>query len=161
MRRVVLSASVLSTLFLLAPREALAVGPCDCDHLITPDTPTANGLELGVQPGESVCVQGGAREFLRLYDFVGAEGQVIEIRNCEGQVDIDNDDRGYGLTVDGSSHFRVTGTGDDEFEYGFKIRASKDGPDYSASGVVVAGLSTDYELDHFEVYETGFAGFNL
>ncbi|MCB9753617.1 MAG: hypothetical protein H6713_27050 [Myxococcales bacterium] len=146
---------------MLPPSLARAAGPCDCDHLITADTPSANGVDMGVQPGESVCVQGGAREFLRLYDFIGAEDGVIEIRNCEGQVDISNDDRGYGLTVDGSSFFRVTGTGDDEHEYGFKIRASKDGPDYSASGVVVAGLSTDYELDHFEVYETGFAGFNL
>ena len=86
-------------MFFASRGDALAAGPCDCDHLITPDTPTANGLELGVQPGDSVCVQGGAREFLRLYDFVGAEGQEIEIRNCEGQVDISNDDRGYGLTV--------------------------------------------------------------
>ncbi|MCA9692475.1 MAG: right-handed parallel beta-helix repeat-containing protein [Myxococcales bacterium] len=142
-------------------RVAAAAGPCDCDHVIDPSTPSANGADLGVSPGDSVCVAGGQREFLRLYEFVGTEEAPIEIRNCEGVVAIDNDDRGYGLTVDESAFFHITGTGDDAYEYGFTVRAARTGPDYSASGVIVAGLSTDYELDHFEVYETGFAGFNL
>ncbi|PRP93118.1 hypothetical protein ENSA5_44930 [Enhygromyxa salina] len=145
----------------MVPSAVRAEGPCDCDHVIEPDTPSANGAELGVGPGDSVCVRGGAREFLRLYDFVGANEQWIEVRNCEGQVEIDNEDRGYGLTMDGSRYVRITGSGDTDFEYGFRVRASRTGPDYSASGVVVGGLSSDYELDHFEVYESGFAGFSL
>ena len=145
----------------IGARPAAAAGECDCDFVIEPDAASANGAELGVQPGDSVCVRGGAREFLRLYEFVGTSEAWIEIRNCEGVAAIDNDDRGYGLTMDASRYVRITGAGDPEHDYGFTIRASKDGPDYSASGVVVAGLSSDYELDHFEVYETGFAGFNL
>ena len=144
---------------LLVPSQASA--ECDCNHVIEPGTPTVTGTEIGVMPGDTVCVRGGAREFLRLYDFVGSPDQWIEVRNCEGVVEIDNDDRGYGLTMDGSRYVRITGTGDDAHTYGFRIRASRDGPDYSASGVVVAGLSSDYELDHMEVYEAGFAGFNL
>ncbi|PRQ09864.1 right-handed parallel beta-helix repeat-containing protein [Enhygromyxa salina] len=146
---------------LLAPGFAQAAGVCDCDHIIDVATPSANGAELGIAPGASVCVRGGEREFLRLYEFNGTPDQWITVRNCEGVVEIDNDDRGYGLTMDGSRYVHITGTGDTDHTYGFRVRASKDGPDYSASGVAVGGLSSDYELDHFEVYETGFAGFSL
>ena len=146
---------------LLYPAASANAGPCDCDFVIEPSTQTANGTELGVGPGDSVCVRGGEREFLRLYDFVGSPDERIVIRNCEGVVEIDNDDRGYGLTLDGSRYLQITGTGDDAHDYGFRVRATRDGPDYSASGVVVGGMSSDYELDHMEVYESGFAGFSL
>src|SRR5690606_30663629 len=126
---------------------------------LEPADQLVSGAELGVQPGQSVCVRGGPRPFLRLQEFVGAEGTPIEVRNCEGQVEIDNDDRGYGLTVDRSRYVRVTGAGDPEFTYGFKVRASRTGPDYSASGVIVGDLSSDIEVDHIESYESGFAGF--
>lgn len=144
----------------LAPAVAEAA-PCDCDHVIDVAVQTADGAQMGVMPGQSVCVEGGERPFLRLSKFKGAEGSPIEIRNCEGLVEIDNDDKGYGLTVEESNFVRVTGTGDERFEYGFKVRASKDGPDYSAMGVSITNLSSDVEADHLEVYESGFAGFNV
>lgn len=153
--------AALCVALVFTPRPADAAGECDCDHVIEPDAATANGAELGVTPGQSVCVRGGEREFLRLYDFVGSSDAWIEIRNCEGVVEIDNDDRGYGLTAEGSRYFRITGSGDPDHEYGIRVRATRTGPDYSASGVVVSGLSSDYELDHFEVLDSGFAGFNL
>jgi hypothetical protein len=71
--------------------EEAAAAPCDCDHVLGLDVTVADGTALGVQPGDSVCVQGGARPFLRLQKFKGADGQVVEIRNCDGQVDISND----------------------------------------------------------------------
>ena len=139
-----------------------AVDSCsECDFVIEPGTTSATGTELGVEPGDLVCVRGGARPFLRLYDFVGTEAAPIVITNCEGAVEIDNADRGYGLTGEGMAHVQVSGTGDADIEYGFSVRATREGPDYSASGVVFNGRSTNYELDHFEVFDSGFAGFNL
>lgn len=148
---------VVGVVAALVPWHAGAA-PCDCDHVIEPGVGIADGAMLGVQPGQSVCVRGGAREYLRLQKFTGSEAQPIVIRNCEGVVDISNDDRGYGLTVDGSRWVRVTGTGDESATYGFRVRASKDGPDYSAMSVAVGDLSSDIELDHVEAYEAGFAG---
>lgn len=142
----------------LVPWHVAVAAPCDCDHVVEPDVGIADGSALGVQPGQSVCVRGGAREYLRLQKFVGAPDQPITIRNCEGVVDISNDDRGYGLTVDESRYVHVTGTGDEGATYGFRARASKDGPDYSAMSVAVGNLSSDIELDHVEAYEAGFAG---
>ncbi|MCY1056750.1 right-handed parallel beta-helix repeat-containing protein [Nannocystis sp. SCPEA4] len=140
------------------PNAAEAAAPCDCDHVIELSGEVVNGTDMGVQPGESVCVRGGDRPFLRLQQFIGEENAPIEIRNCEGQVNIDNSDKGYGLTVDGSRYVRVTGSADPEIPYGFKVRASRMGPDYSAFGVAVGDLSSDVEIDHMEVYEAGFAG---
>jgi hypothetical protein len=75
----------------LLPAQDANAAPCDCDHVLGLDAQVVDGAQLGVKPGDSVCVQGGKRPFLRLQKFTGAEGQVIEIRNCEGQVDISND----------------------------------------------------------------------
>lgn len=155
-RFVVLAPFVASIMTM--PETARAEAPCDCDHVIELSGEVVSGADMGVKPGDSVCVRGGDRPFLRLQKFVGEENSPIEIRNCEGQVNIDNDDKGYGLTVDESRYLRVTGAGDPDIPYGFKVRASRTGPDYSAFGVAVGGLSSDVEIDHMEVYEAGFAG---
>ena len=144
----------------LAPRIAFAQD-CKCDHTIDATVNSANGIDLGVQPGDVVCVEAGERPFLSLDSFVGTEASPVVIKNCGGQVVIDNDDKGYGLRIVGSSFFQVTGTGDPAFFHGFDIAARRTGPDYSAMGVAVSGLSTNYELDHMEVHHAGFAGFNL
>ncbi len=146
---------------LVATPGVAFAGPCDCEHVLEPDDTVFDGAETAVAPGERICVRGGERPFLRLYNLEGTEDAPIEVVNCEGVVDISNDDRGYGISGDGIAHLHLTGTGESDAEYGFRVRASKDGPDYSASGVVFGGLSTNYELDHIEVYETGFAGFSL
>lgn len=147
---------------LLGPLISTAVrAQCACDHTIEVGTDVVDGgADLGVGPGDVVCVSGGDRPFLRLSNFVGTAAEPIVIQNCGGAVNIDNDDRGYGLTVDASSFFRITGTGDESVELGFRVRAAARMP-WRASGVAVGGLSTDYELDHFEIYDTGFAGFTL
>lgn len=115
-------------------------------------------MMMGVMPGETVCIQGGERDYLRINEMTGTADAPIVIKNCNGQVKIDNSDRGYGLTLDSSAFVQITGAGDSAHEYGFVVRASKDGPDYSASCVVASGMSTDYEFDHIEAYECGFAG---
>lgn len=152
---------VVAGLLCLTSNEALGAGECDCSFVIEPDVTEFDGVEQGVGPGDSICVRGGPREFLRFYSVVGSDDAWVEIRNCEGSVELSNDDRGYGLSVDGSRWFRITGAGDPAVEFGFRVRAARTGPDYAGSGVVVGGLSSDYELDHMEVYESGFAGFSL
>ncbi|MBW2453069.1 MAG: right-handed parallel beta-helix repeat-containing protein [Deltaproteobacteria bacterium] len=148
--------------FTLAVTWPSAAQDCSsCDHTIPLGQDGATGADLGVQPGEVVCVEAGERSFLTIDDFVGSDTAPITIINCGGQVRIANSDRGYGIRINGSSFFHLTGTGDPDTEYGFDVSASRTGPDYSGSGVPVGDLSTDYELDHLEVHHTGFAGFVL
>jgi MYXO-CTERM domain-containing protein len=147
------------TSFVLA--FAISIPSLAAQHDIPLTQDTVNGDDMGIQPGDVICIQAGKREFLVLENIVGTQTAPVVIKNCGGKVEIANDDRGYGININGSSFFHLTGTGDPAIEYGFDVIASRTGPDYSGSGVPVGGLSTDYEIDHIEVRETGFAGFIL
>ncbi len=149
-----------SLVVVLCIAEDVKAAPCDCDHVVDSNVGIVDASALGVTPGQTVCVRGGPAEYLRLQNFAGTEQQKILVRNCEGVVDISNDDRGYALTADNSHHLHITGTGDENAEYGFRARAARTGPDYSGMSVSVGDLSSDIELDHVEAYEAGFAGIN-
>ncbi|MEZ4222103.1 MAG: right-handed parallel beta-helix repeat-containing protein [Polyangiaceae bacterium] len=157
-----MKARILALGFLggLVPAQAWAAD-CGCDFNVAVDKTSVNGTTLGVKPGDTVCIDAGKRPFLILEEMVGTEAAPVTIKNCGGRVEIANSDKGYGLLVNASKFFHVTGTGDPAIEYGFDVSASRTGPDYSGSGVPVGDLSTDYELDHIEVHHTGFAGFIL
>lgn len=100
----------------------------------------------------------GQREFLRFQRIQGTESARIEIINCGGLVEIHNDTRAYALVFeDESRFFRVTGTGDPNIQYGFKISAPAKEP-YPGVGLWLLGKSTNYEADHMEIFNTGFAG---
>lgn len=135
-----------------------AAAQCDCDHEIGLDQEVWNGAENGVQPGDRVCVTAGERPFLRIRNLRGSASAPVVVSNCGGRVVIHNDERAYALVVeDDSSHFRLTGTGDPAHEYGFDISAPAEEP-YPGVGVWLVGRSSDYEVDHMEIHDTGFAG---
>lgn len=140
---------------LFAPR---ALAQCDCDHTLGLEVTEASGADLGVMPGDRVCVTAGERPFLRLREFTGTAAAPITVLNCGGLVTIRNTDRAYALVIEGASeHVRVTGTGDDTLTYGFRVSAPDLEP-YPGIGLWILGRATDIEADHMEVFETGFAG---
>lgn len=131
---------------------------CGCDHEIAAGTQAVNGTALGVKPGETVCIMAGQYEFIRFTEIRGEEGNRVTIKNCGGAVEVRNLDRAYGIDFQGSSHhFHLTGTGDPATPYGFRVSAPVRDP-YPGIGLWFLDKSTDYEADHVEVYETGFAG---
>lgn len=131
---------------------------CGCDHVVEVGTNGVNGTELGFAPGDVVCVMAGSYEFIRFREIRGEPGNPIEIKNCGGLVEIRNLDRAYALDVQGSSHdFHLSGTGDPETPYGFRISAPATEP-YPGIGLWMLDKSTNYEIDHVEVFDTGFAG---
>ena len=65
-------------LLLLNAPEATAQD-CDCDHRIELDVTGVNGDELGVAPGDRVCVMAGSREFLRMRHFQGSAEEPVTI----------------------------------------------------------------------------------
>ncbi len=154
MRTNLLGLLVLSTSLLVSRASA----QCDCDHTLGTDVTVADGSALGVEPGDRVCVSGGERPFLRIQGFMGTAEAPITVINCDGVVRIHNEDRAYALVIEGASeHVRVTGTGDASTEYGFRISAPDTDP-YPGVGVWIQGRATDIEVDHMEVFDTGFAG---
>lgn len=147
---------LLGLTLLVAPRAAIA--QCDCDHVLGTDVTVAVGSDLGVMPGDRVCVTGGAREFLRIQGFVGTAAAPITVLNCEGTVEVRNTDRAYALVIEGASeHVHVTGTGVPGTTYGFRVSAPDTEP-YPGIPLWIQGRATDIEVDHVEVYESGFAG---
>lgn len=131
---------------------------CDCDHVVDLETQRVDGDELGIAPGDRVCVTAGEREFLRLSNLTGTAEAPIEILNCGGLVRIHNEDRAYALVFeDDSQFFHLTGTGDPALTYGFEISVPTREP-YPGVGLWLLGRSTNYEADHIEIHDTGFAG---
>ncbi len=136
---------------------------CDCDHTIDPGARTVVGSELGVAPGDRICLLAGNYEFVRFQGIQGSEGNRVEIVNCGGLVRIHNDDRGYALVFErdaddrASQYFHLTGTGDAELFYGIEISAPAIDP-WPGFGLTLVGRSTNYEVDHVEIHDTGFAG---
>ena len=127
---------------------------CNCDYTITTEQLSIDGSALNILPGDTICLEAGNKKFLRLFNFHGDVNKNIVFINCGGAVIIQNTDMSYGVKIGNSSYFHFTGTGDSSIPYGIKVLGTKLG----ATGVGVDDLSTNFELDHLEVANTGFAG---
>jgi len=152
-----LSALAIASVVLTLAARASAQ-ECGCDHEILPGTGEVNGTDLGFLPGDVVCVMAGQYEFIRFREIHGTLDAPIVIQNCGGVVEVRNLDRAYAVDFQGSSHhFRFTGTGDPASAFGFRVSAPDVDP-YPGIPLWFLDKSTDYEADHVEVYEAGFAG---
>lgn len=109
---------------------------------------------LGVLPGDTMILEPGKRRILRISNVRGDSLNYVIIRNGNGDVLIENDDLHYGLVMSNSRFFRLTGSVNNENCYGIKILKTGAG----ASGLGVGELSSNYEIDHIEIANTGFAG---
>jgi hypothetical protein len=136
-----------------------AAGQCNCNFTFTNlKTTSVNIIDAAVtfpthKPGDVFCINAGTYAELRLINFHGTTDQPLIFKNCGGRVVIE------GITYPGiqfrqSSHIRLTGTGSTNFERGIHIAKAKDG----VSGVSIQDLSTDFEVDHLEISNVGFAG---
>ncbi|WP_224998552.1 PA14 domain-containing protein [Cesiribacter sp. SM1] len=125
---------------------------CDCDFTIS----TSQSYMLAenypqIKPGSTVCIEAGKRGRLKLIGFKGTKDQPIIFKNCGGQVVFENTTQEGTFIVENSRYFRVTGTGDSRFKYGFLLKTAPKG--------TAMGLSeTDFEIDHVEIADAGFAG---
>jgi hypothetical protein len=130
---------------------------CNCDHvftnLSTTDVNIIHASTLDYAPGDTFCIPGGQIAGLRLLGFKGTAAQPLTFINCDGPVVI-NELPHSGITFIESEHIRLTGSGDPNYEYGFHITQSGPGQ----VGISVTTFSTDIEIDHIEIENTGFAG---
>lgn len=135
-----------------------------CDHMIPSNSQVlffGDESGLNAQPGDVVCIEAGERPApLNLKEFHGTEEDPIIFINEGGQVVIEGGETNWwAVTIGRSSHFRFTGTGDENFDYGFKLSIKN-----NAGSVFEASMkATNYELDHIEIIEDkiGYAGFSL
>ncbi|MCF3651690.1 right-handed parallel beta-helix repeat-containing protein [Synoicihabitans lomoniglobus] len=124
------------------------------DHIIALDVATVDGKALEVAPGDRLLIAAGPRRMLRLENLTGSADAPVIIINDGGQVVIHNDDQFADILISHSRHLHLTGTGSADHAYGFHLTGTN--PD--GSGIIAAGLSSDLEIDHIHIQDTGFAG---
>lgn len=154
------SLPILLVFFLVVLSSSVFSQSCGCNHTLTglksPPSTAVNIIDassFNYQPGDVFCIPAGTYIELRFSGFKGTADKPLIFKNCGGQVKIE------GVTYPGiqfrqSNFIRVTGTGNSGFEYGIHIKKAKDG----VSGVSIQELSSDFEVDHLEISNVGFAG---
>ena len=121
--------------------------------IIKPDQLNIDADVYSVKPGDTIYIESGFRKQLRLANFHGDASNYIVFINLGGEVIFENDNQ-YGILIQNCSFFRLTGTGSTDSEYGIRILETRE----NASGMSINSLSTDFEIDHLEIANTGFAG---
>ncbi|MFA6127600.1 MAG: right-handed parallel beta-helix repeat-containing protein [Bacteroidales bacterium] len=143
---------IFGLILLLARVVPLASQP----HMINRTTGTADGLTAysSVRPGDTVWIQSGLRNSLRVNNFHGQPGNPIVFANLDGQLIIESANS-YGMTFSDCSYFKLTGLPGKDFVYGIRI-----GPvmDTSGVGLTMENRSTDFEIQGCEIFNIGFAG---
>jgi Right handed beta helix region/PKD domain len=144
--------------FVLSFVSGYGINKCNCTFTLTGlKTKSVNIINASsfptYKPGDIFCISAGTYAEFRFIDFHGTSDKPLIFKNCGGKVVIEGIAYpGIGFRL--SSHIRLTGTGVSEEDYGFHIRKTNKG----SSGVVIGGLSTDFEVDHLEISGVAFAG---
>jgi hypothetical protein len=119
------------------------------EYTIKASESIVDGQALNLAPGAVVKLESGTRGALLLKNFKGSRGTPITIVNGAGNTVISSGGS-YGLKVENSQYFRITGTGS-----GGRKGLVIDG---GHIGLTLDRLSSDFEVDQIEVKNNGFAG---
>jgi hypothetical protein len=124
---------------------------CGCSYVVPANAYSVDGGALGIQPGSTICLTGGASyKNIVFKNIIGTAEHPIVITNCGGPVVLNATGLSFGLRTQNSKYFRITG-GNTFNVYGIKI-------DGGHIGIALGDLSTNFEVDHVEVQNVGFAG---
>jgi hypothetical protein len=121
-----------------------------CTYVVPSNTYKIDGQKLGLKPGSVICLKAGnTYKSLLFVNLFGSATQPIIITNCGGTVTVNGTGQACGIKTENSKYFRITG--ESGTAYGIKIYGSN-------LGLTLDYLSTNFEVDHLEVYNNGFAG---
>ena len=123
----------------------------ECAFVVPADSTIIDGLVIGLKPGDVIGLSSGVDYgTLEFHNIVGTKEQPIIIKNCNGKAIIRATDDAYAVKTVRSRFFRMTG-GTVSGEYGIDIQGG-------TMGIQLTGLSTNFEVDHVEISNVGFAG---
>lgn len=147
---------LVSFLLITSPISVKAQEDCDCDHTISPSSSLMilEASDFDYEPGDVFCFEAGTYDAIRLIGFKGTKENPLTFKNCGGIVDI------YATTYSGisfrqSEFIHITGTGHNSEKYGIKVSETVN---KGQVGLGVSDLSSDFEIDHLEIANVGFAG---
>jgi hypothetical protein len=143
--------STVSTLT-AAKTAALAADCSSCRYVVPPLTHRIDGQILGIKPGDKICLNAATNYTtpILFVNMTGTPAKPIIITNCGGTVNIKATGKSFVMKTEKSKYFRITGSGSGS---GYGIRLSE-----ASLGLTLDYLSTNFQVDHLEVYNVGFAG---
>lgn len=123
----------------------------ECTFIVPPDSTVIDGKVLGLKPGSIIGLNSAvAYGTLEFHNIVGTAEKPIIIKNFGGPVTITATDKWHAVKTENSKYFRITG-GSLPGVYGIKIQGGE-------MGLKMDGFSTNFEVDHVEVFDVKFAG---
>jgi hypothetical protein len=134
-----------------AATKTVATASCNCTYTVPANTNIIDASILNLKPGAVICLNAGTSyKNLHFKNVVGSSTAPITIRNCGGTATLNATGLSYALKFSNSRYFRLTG-GNISSTYGVKIIGGH-------IGIALESLSTNFEVDHIEVGNSGFAG---
>ena len=145
------SVAVTDSTAISADSLIVEAGCSECTYVVPADAKIVDGKVLGLQPGSVICLNStftyGSLKFLNI---VGTEENPIVIKNCGGTATIRATDKWHAVQTIESKYFRISG-GSTPGVYGINIQGGE-------MGLKLDALSTNFEVDHLEISNVGFAG---
>ena len=122
-----------------------------CTFVVPAGMKVIDGNELKLKPGSVIGLDNrisyGTLEF---HNLVGTAEEPIIIKNCGGVANIVATDKWHAIKTEFSKHYRITG-GSASGVYGIRVKGGE-------MGLKLDALSTNFEVDHVEIFDQGFAG---
>ena len=135
-----------------ATLKAASTSDCGCTYTVpvSTKTVTVDGKTLALKPGAVICLKGGATyKNIIFKNLRGTVAAPITIKNCGGTATLNATGTYFGIKTQLSSYIRITGgTGS---TYGIKVNGGQ-------HSVTLEYLTTNVEVDHIEVANSGFSG---
>jgi len=143
-------ALILSFFFLLGSYYSKAQNEIQCKLEI--DASIDDLISPAIQPGDTICLMAGMRGALYFKNITGTSEQPVVIINKGGQSIIDSD-LAYGLKFVNCQYIKLSGAGDENYEYGIAIQNVSSG-----YGIGLESKSSDFEIEHLEISNTSVSG---
>jgi len=109
-----------------------------------------HGNASGVNPGDTICIESGVREYMRIMYLHGTAEAPIIIVNDVGLVEVTG--FYYGIRIDSCSHIKLSGRNDTSLNYGIHIH------NVNGAGMSIEGLSTNIEVEGIEISQVELVG---
>ena len=121
-----------------------------CTYVIPANTYNIDGTKLGLKPGAVICLN-SATTYKNIFfsNLNGTPDKPITITNCGGTVNITVSGKSFVFLTQKSKNFRIAGSGG---SYGIKLAGA------TSQGITLDYLSSDFEIDHVEISNIGYAG---
>jgi hypothetical protein len=138
---------------LLFPMAVMAQSGCNFTISTSATEWQFDGAAKGVKPGDRICFKGGTRTGIALINIHGTAAQPVIISNESNSSVIISAPSSYGnaIEVDNVTYVKFSGSNNPAVKYGIEITGGQ-------MGINFQQLSSDFEVDHLYVHNTGCVG---